>query len=48
MALAGYGVDAGACGAASLAGLQQIAASDSGRKLLSEITVVLLNTEATR
>jgi diaminopropionate ammonia-lyase len=47
-ALAGYGVDAGACGAASLAGLQQIASSDSGRELLSELTIVLLNTEATR
>ena len=46
--LAENGIDAGACGAASLAALGQLAASEAGRRLVSGATVLLLNTEATR
>ncbi len=46
--LAENGIDGGACGAASLAALGQLAASEAGRRLVSGATVLLLNTEATR
>ncbi|WP_426243348.1 pyridoxal-phosphate dependent enzyme [Nocardioides sp. LHG3406-4] len=46
--LAGHGIDAGACGAASLAALRQLCASEGGDRLLSDLTVLLLNTEASR
>ncbi len=46
--LAENGIDAGACGAASLAALGQLAASEAGLRLVSGATVLLLNTEATR
>jgi diaminopropionate ammonia-lyase len=47
--LAEDGIDAGACGAASLAALRQLGTPGSGRELLgSDTTVLLLNTEATR
>jgi len=46
--LAENGIDAGACGAASLAALRQLAAFDAEGRRLSDTTVLLLNTEATR
>lgn len=46
--LAENGIDAGACGAASLAALRQLSGSVEGDRLLSGATVLLLNTEATR
>ena len=46
--LAENGIDAGACGAASLAALRQLAAFEDGSCLSSDTTVLLLNTEATR
>ena len=47
-ALAAHGIDAGACGAASLAGLRHLAAFDEVRRTFEHSTVLLLNTEATR
>jgi diaminopropionate ammonia-lyase len=47
-ALAFHGIDAGACGAASLAGLWQLTDSTGRGPLSSDTTIVLLNTEATR
>jgi diaminopropionate ammonia-lyase len=46
--LAQVGIDAGACGAASLAALRQLTAIKSSDLRLSDATVLLLNTEATR
>jgi diaminopropionate ammonia-lyase len=42
------GIDAGACGAASLAALRVLKDSPEGNRLLSGAVVLLLNTEATR
>ena len=46
--LAAHDIDAGACGAASLAAVRQLVASEAGRRLVSGTTVLLINTEATR
>lgn len=46
--LADSGIDAGACGAASLAALRTLRESGDATHLLANATVLLLNTEATR
>jgi diaminopropionate ammonia-lyase len=46
--LAKVGIDAGACGAASLAALRQLSSITDSDLRLSDATVMLLNTEATR
>lgn len=46
--LAENGIDAGACGAASLVALRHLAKTAAGTVLSSDTTVLLLNTEASR